>query len=401
MKILQLTNKIPYPPKDGGAIATLNLSVGLANLGHEITLLGMNTTKHYVDLKDIPAELSEKITFKEVKLDTKLSFFEALQNLLFSKLPYNAQRFFCQNYRHRLKELLQEQSFDVVQLEGLYMAWYIDTIRKYSKALVALRAHNIEHEIWYRNAEQEKSFLKSLYLKNLARRIKRFKTDVINSYDLLVPITRRDASSFDFFGNNKPSLVVPAGFDTAAIQSQPEQIKFLSVFFIGTLDWFPNQEGLIWFIEKVWPAVISQHPDIIFHVAGRNAPPWLRDKLLNVKNINFLGEIDDAHAFIREHAIMVAPLFSGSGMRVKIIEGMALGKTIVTTSIGAEGIDISHGENIFVEDQPGEFARRISELIQNKDLFDQMGNNAVQFVREHYDNQRISVSLAEFYKNHL
>jgi len=401
MRILQLTNKIPYPPKDGGAIATLNISTGLARLGHDITILGMNTSKHYFDLKLIPENLTKQIDIREVIVDTKISVFAALKNLLFSDNPYNAERFFHDGFARALTNLLKEKTFDVIQLEGLYLGYYIDIIRKHSKARISLRAHNIEHEIWQRTASQEKRYWKKLYFRMLAGRIRRFEMNILNKYDLLVPITERDASHYKSFGNKKPFLTVPSGYDTSLLVPQPEIIQYPSVFFIGTLDWFPNQEGLVWFVEKVWPMVLQRHPDLKFHVAGRNAPHWITKLFTNNPNINYLGEIDDAYQFINENAVMVAPLFSGSGMRVKIIEGMALGKTIVTTTIGAEGINITPGKNIFIEDDEEGFCNQIDKLVIDRVLFDEVGRHANLFVRDNYDNHKISISLADFYSKNL
>ncbi len=400
MKILQLTNKIPYPPKDGGAIATLNLSKGLARIGHQVTILGMNTTKHFSDLNDIPRELTDLVTFKDVHINTDLRLGAAVKNLLFSSNPYNAERFFNEQFSKALTDLLKNEHFDVVQLEGLYMAYYIGVIRKYSKAVIALRAHNIEHEIWNRVAQQEKSAWKKMYLGIMARRIKQFKLKILNTYDLLIPITDRDARQFDRFGNKKPSLTIPAGYELSDSLLHRSSIKFPSVFFIGTLDWFPNQEGLIWFLDKVWPLVLEQQPGVQFNVAGRNAPRWLEILLKKSPNVNFLGEIDNAARFISENAVMVAPLFSGSGMRVKIIEGMAFGKSIVSTTIGAEGIDVAHGKNIMIDDHEEGFAQCINQLLNNRTFFEEMGENAVRFVRENYDNHKISLLLAEFYTTH-
>jgi polysaccharide biosynthesis protein PslH len=401
MKILQLTNKIPYPPKDGGAIATLNISMGLHSLGHEITLLGMNTTKHYTDMDDLPQTLKSSIDIRDVKVDTDLSFRAAFKNLFFSRMPYNAERFFNEGFIHSLENLLKEKEFDVVQLEGLYMSWYIDIIRKHSNAIIALRAHNIEHEIWQRAAIQERSFFKKIYFKTLARRIKKFKLRILNTYDLLLPITKRDASHYFELGNTRPAFVVPAGYDVARLNPDSAEVNFPNLFFIGTLDWFPNQEGVVWFLEKVWDKLYSVNPGLEFHVAGRNAPLWLEEKLRSKEGVIYHGEIDDAHSFIVRNAIMIAPLFSGSGMRVKIIEGMALGKTIVTTTIGAEGIPVSDGINIIIEDEPDHFAEKIDLLIKNKELFDDIGHNAVEFVSQNFDNHKISASLADFYKKHI
>jgi polysaccharide biosynthesis protein PslH len=401
VRILQITNKMPFPPKDGGAIATLNISKGLARQGHDITILAMNTSKHYVHPDELPHELTQQVTIKEVEVITDISFGAAIRNLIFSSKPYNAERFFNNRFNEELTGILKKDQFDIIQLEGLYLAFYIDTIRKYSRAKISLRAHNIEHEIWERTAAQEKSLWKRFYFNILARRIKNFEINMLNKYDLLIPITERDANHYATFGNVKPTHVVPAGFELNSAIPHPEQIKFPSVFFIGTLDWFPNQEGLLWFLEKVWPLVLRNDKNMLISIAGRNAPRWFVNQLNKFPNVNFLGEIEDAHQFIAENAIMIAPLFSGSGMRVKIIEGMALGKTIITTTIGAEGIDVSNGENILIENDPEKFAGWIVELVNNRFLFDAIGRNAINFVGSKYDNDKISQSLASFYLNQL
>jgi polysaccharide biosynthesis protein PslH len=382
MRILQLTNKIPYPPKDGGAIATLNLSKGLAQSGHQIDILGMNTSKHFVDLKDIPDDLKNHINIYEVRVDTDISVWDAFKNLLFSNQPYNAERFFHEGYKQALIDILRKQTYHIIQLEGLYMAYYIDVIRLHSKAKISLRAHNIEHEIWERTAAQEKSVLRKWYFKVLARRIRAFKLKVLNKYDLLIPITNRDAGQFQDYGNIKPYQVVPAGYDlTSAMTPQSDKIQFPTVFFIGTLDWFPNQEGLVWFLEKVWLKLLKRNPGIKFHVAGRNAPEWITLLFQKCPNVIYHGEIDDAFEYMQQNAIMIAPLFSGSGMRVKIIEGMAHGKAIVTTTIGAEGINVSNGENIMIEDDENEFMLRIDELITDREKFNTIGSKAYEFVK--------------------
>ncbi|TVQ90347.1 MAG: glycosyltransferase [Bacteroidetes bacterium] len=401
MKILQLTNKIPFPPRDGGAIATLNISLGLQALGHDITILGMNTSKHYTDLSKLPDYISNSIDIREVKTHTHINFADAFINLLFSRLPYTGTRFFTEEYSRILVKLLNEKNFDVVQIEGLYMCYYIPLIKKHSKALVAFRAHNLEHEIWERVANQDSSFLRKIYLKNLSLRIKRFKNQILNTYDLLIPITQRDALIFEQMGNIRPICVIPAGLDKEKFLNYHGNKISPNVFFIGTLDWFPNQEGLVWFIDHVWDKIIEKHKEIEFHVAGRNAPEWLRKMLESKPGVFFHGEVDDAAEFMQKSAIMIAPLFSGSGMRVKVIEGMAMGKAIITTSVGAEGIPVENGKNIFIEDEPYNFAVKLNHLIENKKLFDDIGKNAVKFVAENFDNHKISSKLADFYQSHL
>ncbi len=400
MNILQLTNKLPYPPKDGGSIATLNMALGFADLGHNITVLAMNTSKHYFNVGNIPAHIKEKIKIDDVKVDTEINYGAAIKNLLFSKMPYNAERFISKDYNKKLVEVLKSDNFDIIQLEGLYLTPYIEEIKRHSTAPVALRAHNIEHEIWERISAQKKSPLKKWYCYEIAKRVKKLKTNFINKYDLLVPITERDAERFNYLGNKKPVQVAPAGIDTKKLIPEPNKKDYPSICHIGTLDWIPNQEGLTWFIKNVWKELSLLHPELKFYIAGRNAPNWI-NKIFDEKNIIFLGEIDNAYDFINKNDIMVVPLFSGSGIRVKIIEGMALGKAIITTSVGIEGISAINGKEVIIEDSPKNFIKQIDDLIKNRKKIDEIGENAIKFAKKNFDNTNISAKLIDFYSKLL
>lgn len=394
MRILFLTNKVPYPPKDGGSIATLGMIEAFANAGHETTVLAMNTKKHHITPFEIPEELSSKIIFHLVEVPAKISVYNAFQNLLFSKLPYNAERFIDHNYRKKLALLLKSQKFDIIQLEGLYLYPYISTIRTITKAQIAYRSHNIEHEIWERSLIHSKG-IKKKYLKILSTRLKKFEIKAMNTYDLLIPITKRDEKQLKKLGNKKPSLTIPAGFNFDETFEPLSKFQ-LNLFFIGALDWYPNQEGLIWFIEKCWPFITQELPDTILKIAGRNAPDWLIHKFSH-NNIEFLGEIDDANLFMHQNGIMIAPLLSGSGMRVKIIEGMGNYKAIVTTKIGCEGINVKNKEHLFIADTPEKFSMFTLKLLSNRKQTTLMGNNAFTFVKEEFDNQKLNSKLVAFY----
>lgn len=396
MRILQLMNKVPWPPKDGGAIACLNMTKGFSMLGHEVTVLSMNTSKHHISLSDMPPEVSSKADFRLVEVPASISWVEAAFNLLFSRLPYNAERFISNEFNQELVKLLTDKTFDVIQLEGLYLCPYIPVIRKYSKALIAYRAHNIEYEIWERTASLSEG-LRSDYLKNLSKRIKRFEISYLNRYDLLVPITDRDGQILDALGNTKPKQTSQTGIDFASLVPTAKKLEFPSLFHIGALDWAPNQEGLIWFFDKCWPKIHSENPNLKFYLAGRNAPEWF-ERHIKVAGVEYLGEINDAYDFINSKAVMVVPLFSGSGMRIKIIEGMALGKPIVTTDIGTEGIPTSNGHNILIANDADQFIEAVTRLLNDRELSDRIGKNAIGFIQEKFDNLSQAGALIEFYK---
>lgn len=396
MKILQVTNKVPYPTKDGGAIACMNLTKGFAHLGHEVSVLSMNTAKHHVSIDEIPLSIRDLAQFHFVEVPARISAFAAFSNLLFSKKPYNAVRFINPNFSKELARLLKENKFDIVQLEGLYLCPYIPIVRKYSKATIVYRSHNIEHEIWERTITLAKG-IKKIYLTNLSARIKRFEIDLLNSYDLLVPITERDGNILNSLGNCKPQHVSQTGIDSSVLVPNAKNLEYPSVFHIGSMEWAPNQEGLIWFLENCWSHIHKKHPELKFYVAGRNAPAWLIDKL-KAPNVIFVGEVADAYEFMNSKSVMIVPLFSGSGMRIKIIEGMALGKSIVSTPVGAEGIDINPDKNIVIASEAETFSEAISKLVENREFFDTIGKNAVDFINEKFDNLAAASKLIEFYK---
>ncbi len=398
MNILQVTNKVPYPTTDGGAIACMNLTRGFSLSGHHVTVLAMNTLKHKTSLDEMPEVISDLADFNFVQVDARISRWEALKNLLFSCKPYNAVRFVDKLFEKELINLLKKKKFDIVQLEGLYVCPYIPIIRKYSNAKIVYRAHNIEHEIWERTSELAKGW-KKWYLKNLSQRIKKYEKNILNKYDLLVPITERDGSILDRLGNKKPKHVSQTGIDSSVLIPNAKTLEYPSLFHIGSLEWAPNQEGIIWFIENCWFEIHNRFPELNFYVAGRNAPHWLIQKIVG-PNISFLGEVEDAYDFMNSKGIMVVPLFSGSGMRIKIIEGMALGKPIVTTPIGTEGISTTSGVNILIAENREEFIESVSKLVENTELFNMIGKNAIEYIHEKFDNLAASASLVDFYKQH-
>jgi glycosyltransferase involved in cell wall biosynthesis len=360
-----------------------------------VTILAINTSKHYTDPATVPDFLSSAIRFIGVSVNTDIGIFSLLRNFFFSKWPYNAERFINSEFDRRLAGLLQEEKFDIIQLEGLYLAPYLDTIRKNSQARVVMRSHNIEHEIWDRSKGQH-SGIRRVYIKHLARRIRKMELSFLNRYDAIVPITARDGKVLTGLGCRVPIHIVPTGINAKELLPDHSRMDFPSVFHLGALDWMPNQEGLNWFFGSVWPLILRKHPDLIFYLAGRNAPDHF--KKLPYKNVVFLGEVDDAYKFISSRAVMVVPVLSGSGMRIKIIEGMALEKAIVTTTIGTEGIATTHGENILISDEPVEFAHHVCRLVEDQQYCLEIGKNARNFVAANYDNNAITKSLAEFYK---
>jgi len=395
MKILQICNKVPFPPNEGGSIAMNLLTDGLLNADCEVKVLAINTKKHFVDIQTLPAQYRKKTNIEAVFIDRSLKAINAFLNLFTSK-SYHIERFISNDFKKKLIEILNNDCYDIIQLETLYVCPYIETIRNNSNAKIIYRAHNIEHLIWERTYKNIRNIVKRAYLKILTKRLKRFEITVLNKIDGIAAITQCDAELLAELGCNKPIVNIPVGFYLNSLPEKNSNYEFPSLFHIGSMNWIPNIEGIKWFINKVWMKFNEQHPHIKFYIAGRHMP----DCFKNLEDINIvnLGEVDNAYLFMQSKAIMIVPLLSGSGMRVKIIEGMANGKTIITTSIGAEGINYENNKNILIADTPAQFIEAIKYCIANKNNIDTIGNNAKLLIENEYDNAKIVLNLIDFYK---
>jgi glycosyltransferase involved in cell wall biosynthesis len=397
VNILQITKKFPYPVIDGEVIAINNLTSGFAALGHKVTVLSLNTQKHHFDLENLPAAQKQQADYLAVDIDTSVRPLDAFFNLFTSK-SYNIERFWSAQFAQKLAAVLAGQKFDLIIAETIYAMRYIDVIRKNTTAKVALRAHNVEYLIWQRLYKEEINPLKKLYLKLLAERLKTFELEHLNKADLLLPVSNADMQQFKAHDCTIPWHVAPIGYDLNL--PDPDELKEENaVAFIGSLDWMPNREGVEWFIKEVWLKVVEQVPDAKFYLAGRNFPEDI--KRLNVQGLIVVGEVDDARKFVGSKAISVVPLFAGSGMRVKIIEAMALGRAVISTTIGAEGINYTHGADILIADNAHGFAAAVVKILRSNALRRQLGQQAKQLVNTRYNNLSICSAIIDFCKPYL
>lgn len=400
MNILIVCNKFPYPLKDGGAIATFAMIKGFARTGHSVTVAAINTKKHYCNVADLPKEIKKLADFHTVDVDTNITMSGTLKNFLFSKQPYTATRFHIPQFADLLTRLVTKIQFDVIQLEGVYMCEYIGILQKHTSSHIAYRAHNVEYEIWERMYKECSNPLKRVYLKNLAQRVKHYEQAQINRYDYLVPITLRDAHKYNELGNIKPVCVTPTGFDEEKIHPLPSHERAVSLFHIGSLEWLPNQQGLLWFLHHCWGDLHREFPHITLRIAGRNAPPNFIAAIQHA-GVEFCGEVPNAQQFMAENTIMIVPLLSGGGMRIKIVEGLAYAKAIVSTSIGAEGIDAEQHNAICIANTAEEFTAALRNLLHNNEKRKQLETNAIDFVRNHFENEGLIRGLLGFYIEEL
>jgi polysaccharide biosynthesis protein PslH len=390
LKILYISPRVPFPPTDGGAIVTFNTITEIARAGHEVHLLAINTPKHHQ-----PAGVVPHIAFQRyVFVDTRLSPFKAFVNF-FKRSSYNIERFISNDFEKALVETLRKNTYDIIQFEGAYVAWYVGLVRMHADCPVLLRAHNIEYTIWRRLSENCRKPLKRAYFKFLTKRLKKFEAEYYPKFDGIATITAEDTVRLITLGITTAHKVIPAAVH---IQKIPGSIlpKPFTIFILSSFDWLPNQEAVHWFLKNVWPGLIQKLPQMELHIAGKNMPDYFYQ--LNAKNVVVHGFVNSSAEFMQQHDLMAVPLLSGGGMRVKIIEGMSLGKTIISSTVAAEGILCENGKNILIADKPGDWIKKILDYFSSKTNYVQIGENARQLAAREYSNEKVTKDFLDFYK---
>lgn len=394
MKILQLCHKPPNPPRDGGCIAMNNISEGLIRQGHELKILTIHTHKHGFDAQVLEPDYKHSTRIESVFVDTKINLVDAFSSLV-TQDSYNISRFFSADFDMKLQQVLEQELFDVVLLESLFMTPYIDTVRRFSNSRIILRSHNLEYIIWERVAKGSRNPAKKSYLRLLARQLKKYELKIFDEVDGIVAISSSDEKKYLSLGYKGPITTIPFGLDTQKIRFNEASVPELSIFHLGSMDWTPNLEGISWFLDEVWPRVQQKKLNIPLYLAGRKMPDEIAQR--QDKNLIIEGEIPDAYQFMQQHGIMIVPLLSAGGIRVKIIEGMALGKAIISTTVGAEGIDYEPGKNILIADTPEQFVDAISFLTNNPDEIIKIGSAARKLACEKFDNEKLTTELVKFF----
>jgi glycosyltransferase involved in cell wall biosynthesis len=397
LKILILTHRVPFPQNGGYAIVVCNTIKGLIALGHEVALVALNGKKYHGSVQTTEDELLQKIQYTSYDININLSVLDAIGNL-FSKKSNDVDRYYNAEFEKLLLRELRQTAYDVVQFEGLFVTPYLAAIRKYSKARLIYRSHNIEHQVWMRLAQQKSDLFKKWYLHLLARRVKDYELQQLNKFDAIAVFTNEDKKTLLSYGTTIPVEIFPVGISLPDYKPDYNKTEFPSLFFLGSLDWMPNREGIEWFIENFYKDLTDGDMRVKFYVAGHNIPDSFDDYEVMGK-IFIQGEVDDAFEFVNSKAIMVVPLLSSGGMRVKIVEGMAMEKCIISTSLGAEGINFTNGTNILIANNRQEFYDAIERCITDEDFCRNVGLNARRLIEEQHDVHVVAPKLVAFYQS--
>lgn len=402
MKILMLTASLPYPPHQGGALRSYGILDGLHKAGHEITLLSFHDPTNGVQVESTPLiELCQRV---ETVPPPKRSRNDRLRDLLLSAQPDIARRLFSPAFLDRLRPLVLETSFDLIQFEGIEVAAYAPFLQQMKvKAKLCYDAFNAEAALQKVIFEVDRGDFQrwpaALYSLIQSQRIFHFERSICQKADLVVAVSSEDAEILSQYRVDQHVPVVPNGIFASDYAASVAQLDLgeHALTFTGKMDYRPNVDAMFWFADEVLPLIHQQITDARLYIVGQKPHPRL-EKLRDRKKIEITGWVHDVQPFLRGTNVYVAPLRMGSGTRLKILEAMASGCTVVGTSIAASGMHPDPGEAIIITDDPEAMASAIIRLLESPEERAAMGKKAQAYVCKHYDWSILIPHLLQAYR---
>ena len=397
MRVLYLTNKPIFPLIDGGCVAMHEFLKCLLNAGYNVKNLSISTPKHPFDINKYPSKFSSIIQPEDYFINTKISVINATKSL-FINSSYNIDRFYSIEFEKIIIDYINKNECEIVIFESIYFAHYVERIKKKCKVKALLRSHNVEHEIWEKLASNESNPLKKIYLNKLAKNLKKVELSTLPRFDGVLCISKSDKNKFKTYLPNINYATIPITIEQSQINSNYSIQRF---FHIGSMNWKPNIESVNWLINDIFPKIRTLLPNAELVIAGSNMPKNIISNPAN--GIKVLGFIEDVSNFMASNGIMIVPLKSGSGVRVKLLEGLSIGAPIITTTQGSEGIESSLNDLInktmIIENEIDKIVSSAANLFQNEELRKEIGQNGQKLIESKYQIEPVTKKIIEFIKH--
>lgn len=396
MRILFLTQVLPLPLDAGPKIRAYYVLRYLVEAGHEVSLLS------FVRADDSPTAIeSLKKLCKHVETVPMVrslhgDLWSGIRSLL-SNRSFLIVRDERSEMRRRVQALCESRSFDAVHSDQLWMAPYAlgaSALRK------ILDQHNAVFQIPRRLAAGEKSRVKRSILKLEAKKLAKYEAETCVQFDRVVWVSSADLEALRSSRSARSAAlaagpVIPICVDPSVVVNSENKTRRFRVTFLGGMHWPPNAEGVKWFLKEVWPQVASVVPDAVLTLIGKRPP---RLPASSPGKIESVGFTPDVKRYINETAVFIVPLLAGGGMRVKILDAWSWRLPVVSTTIGAEGLETKHGENILLADTAGAFGESVVQVLRNRSLANLLSEQGRGTVEIHYDWKRIYSSWDLVYR---
>jgi glycosyltransferase involved in cell wall biosynthesis len=390
VKALYISSKPAFPKVDGGCVASADFLELLVSAGIEIKYLTISTNKHPFNKEDFPADLSAKIAPESMKIETAVRPLEAFK-YLFIKKSYNIDRFYNIDFEDKIFKELDAASYDLIIFDSLYATPYLGGVRERFKGKIVIRTHNLEYKIWDDLAGNERKAVKAKYLKLLAKDLKSYELTVLNHVDGILTLSEDDLNDMKALGVTSPIITIPV---TATCSEKEHDYALNSLFHLGAMNWQPNIEAVDYILD-LWPEIRSKNTELEFHIAGIYAENEFDSN--QAEGIIVDGYVENLEAFIENSGILLTPIQSGSGVRIKILEMMSHGIPVITTSLGAQGLSSLDG--VQIANSKDEIIAAVYELVNDENKRRDLGMKAKSYINLHHNPKTVRATLIEFIRS--
>lgn len=393
-RVLMITPQSPYPPHQGTTIRNYNLLVRLARHAQVDLVTFVDSGQPHPGQTPL-AELCRQIHARPAPTR---AFWQRLRALFTTTTPDLALRLHDPAMTHVMTGLARQEAYDVLLVEGLevaaYAYHYLSHVGGNGKPRLVYDAHNAEYVLQYRaflaDVSSPLRWHAALYSLIQWLKLKAYERALCEAADHVVAVSEADRENLERLGIHTPITVVPNAVDVHYYDAYPANgpadiaMSPYSLVFTGKMDFRPNVDAVIWFLDRVWPRVRQAVPDAQFYVVGRSPHRRILSRG-DTPGLFITGEVPDVRPYLRHAQVYVAPLRVGGGTRLKLLEAMAMRRAIVSTTVGAEGYPVEAGKHLILADDPESFAEAVVILLEDADLRTQLGEAAHAFVAAHYD----------------
>ena len=409
MKILFLTQIVPFPPDAGPKVKTWHVLRSLVGQGHSVTLVSFVRTEEMQHISAL-RELCHAVHAVPIHR-SRLADMKYMIRSYLTQRPFLVERDDLRPMQELVDKLVREENFDCIHADQLTMVQFAlrgAASASGKKPKVIMDAHNAVWTIVERMAENARWFLKPV-LNTEAKRVKRYEGELLKTVDHVLAVTEIDRVGLEEAmqslngsrnGHAAPITVVPIAVDTQQLQPIQRKRGSKNIVTLGTLHYPPNADGIRWFLNQVFPLIRQHVPEATLTIIGKNPPrDFLETAAQNPEAIQITGYVPDLAPYLQESALMVVPVRAGGGMRVRILEAFSYAMPVVTTTIGLEGIQGVPEKDVLVADTTTDFANRVIQLLENPDLQQKLSTNGRQLAETKYDWQVILSAMNPIYES--
>lgn len=393
MRILFITDAIPYPTISGAPLRTYNLLRHLAKQ-HEIYLAAfLKTPEQKAGMAHL-REFCQVVQTAAIPADSALGRPFAALRYMIKGIPPDLRFNYSSELVHKIRRLASTVDFDIVQIDHTHMGLYLESLPTEMRARAVWMVHDIDFSRYARLARVETKLARKLRLWLHSRMLRNWEPRFAARFQRCVTVSHADRDLLLAANPNLQIEVAPNGVDTQMYEPLPPSTA-PALIFVGNMDAIACVDAMNYYCRKIFPSLRRAIPELELWIVGINPRPEV--KALAGDGIHVTGRVEDVRPYYARSAVCVVPLRVGGGTRLKILEAMALGRPVVSTTIGCEGLKVKDGVHLSIADSPEQFTEKTLRLLQDKSVCESLAQHARQLVTTHYDWEVIAAKLMQVY----